>query len=105
FTAASLLAGLAPTATVLLAARAAQGIGAALISPAALAILTTTFAGAERTRALSVWAALGGTGSAAGVLVGGLLTGGPGWQWIVFVNVPVGVAVLAALPAVTPASL
>ena len=105
FTAASLLAGLAPTATVLLAARAAQGIGAALISPAALAILTTTFAGAERTRALSVWAALGGTGSAAGVLVGGLLTGGPGWQWIFFVNVPVGVAVLAALPAVTSASL
>jgi EmrB/QacA subfamily drug resistance transporter len=103
FTVASLAAGLAPTAGVLLAARAAQGIGAALISPAALSIVATTFTGAERTRALSVWAALGGTGSAAGVLLGGLLTAGPGWQWVFYVNVPVGLAVLAALPAVTPA--
>ncbi|MFZ4155590.1 MFS transporter [Streptomyces pseudogriseolus] len=103
FTAASLACGLADGPTLLLGGRIAQGIGAALLSPAALSIVTTTFHGQERNKALGVWAALGGTGAAAGVLVGGALTGGPGWQWIFFVNVPVGLVVLAALPAVVAA--
>ena len=93
FVVASLAAGLAPDGTILVAARAAQGIGAALMSPAALSIVTTTFAGAERTRALGVWAAVGGSGAAIGVALGGLLTSGPGWQWVFFVNVPIGIVV------------
>ncbi|MFR9724944.1 MFS transporter [Streptomyces sp. MS19] len=107
FTAASLVAGLAggpAGAVLLLGARAAQGLGAAFLSPAALAAVTTAFQGAERRRALGVWAALGGTGSAVGVLAGGLLAAGPGWRWIFFVNVPVGLALLAALPSVLPRS-
>jgi EmrB/QacA subfamily drug resistance transporter len=104
FTAASLASGLAPDAAVLLGGRVLQGAGAALLSPAALSIVTTTFTGPERGRALGVWAALGGTGSAAGVLLGGALTAGPGWPWIFFINVPVGVALLALLPAVVPAT-
>ncbi|KQX49345.1 MULTISPECIES: MFS transporter [unclassified Streptomyces] len=103
FTAASLTCGLAPDAGVLLAGRAAQGVGAALLSPAALALVTTMFRGAERPKALGVWAAVGGTGSAVGVLLGGALTAGPGWPWIFHVNVPVGLALLLALPkAVRP---
>lgn len=66
---------------VLIAARAAQGVGAALMSSAALAIVTTTFVGHHRKRALDVWAAIGGTGAALGVMVGGVLTAGPGWEW------------------------
>jgi EmrB/QacA subfamily drug resistance transporter len=93
FTASSLASGLAPDGTVLVAARAAQGIGAALLSPAALSIITTTFQGSERARALGVWAALAGSGAAVGVVLGGLLAAGPGWQWIFFINVPVGIAV------------
>ncbi|MEU0852898.1 MFS transporter [Streptomyces flaveolus] len=103
FTAASLVCGLAGSATTLLAGRVAQGIGAALLSPAALSFVTTTFHGRERDKALGVWAAIGGTGAAAGVLIGGALTDGPGWQWVFHVNVPVGLAVLAALPAVVAA--
>ncbi|MFJ9717489.1 MFS transporter [Streptomyces sp. NPDC101213] len=103
FTAASLVAGLAEDATTLLGGRIAQGVGAALLPPAALSIVTTTFHGPERTRALGVWAAIGGSGAAVGVLAGGVLTGGPGWQWVFFVNVPVGLAVLAVLPAFVPA--
>ncbi|WLQ34798.1 MFS transporter [Streptomyces castrisilvae] len=102
FTAASLACGLAGSAPVLIAGRIAQGVGAALLSPAALALLTTSFHGPARARALGVWAAIGGTGSAVGVLAGGALTGGPGWAWIFYVNVPVGLALLAALPAVVP---
>ncbi|MEV8308181.1 MFS transporter [Streptomyces flavidovirens] len=102
FTAASLVTGLAETAPTLLAGRTAQGVGAALLSPAALAIVTTTFHGKERHKALGVWAAIGGTGSAAGVLLGGALTAGPGWQWVFYVNVPVGLALLAAVPALVP---
>ncbi|MFE9395408.1 MFS transporter [Streptomyces flavidovirens] len=102
FTAASLVTGLAETAPTLLAGRTAQGVGAALLSPAALAIVTTTFHGKERHKALAVWAAIGGTGSAAGVLLGGALTAGPGWQWVFYVNVPVGLALLAAVPALVP---
>ncbi|MEH1127393.1 MFS transporter [Micromonospora sp. CPCC 206061] len=103
FTAASLAAGLAGDANVLVGARAAQGVGAALLSPAALSIITTTFHGPERHRALGVWAALGGAGAAAGVLVGGVLTSGPGWQWVFYVNVPVGVMVAVLVPATVAA--
>ncbi|MFE1546633.1 MFS transporter [Streptomyces sp. NPDC058718] len=103
FTAASLACGLAQNAPVLLAGRIAQGVGAALLSPAALALVTTAFHGAERAKALGAWAAIGGTGSAVGVLLGGALTEGPGWPWVFYVNVPVGLALLAALPKVLPA--
>ncbi|MDT7843266.1 MFS transporter [Streptomyces justiciae] len=103
FTAASLVTGLADSAAMLLSGRIAQGVGAALLSPAALSIVTTTFHGAERNKALGVWAAIGGSGAAAGVLIGGALTDGPGWQWVFYVNVPIGLAVLAALPALVPA--
>ncbi|MBT2420180.1 MFS transporter [Streptomyces sp. ISL-22] len=99
FTAASLVTGLAAGAPALLGGRIAQGVGAALLSPAALSIVTTTFHGQERTKALGVWAAIGGSGAAAGVLIGGALTDGAGWQWVFYVNVPVGLLVLAAVPA------
>ena len=79
---------------MLISARAVQGLGAAIISPAALSIVTTTFAeGAERNKALGIWGALGGSGAAAGVLFGGILTKYLGWEWIFWVNVPVGVLV------------
>src|SRR5213082_1982804 len=95
FTLASLTCGLASSAGVLIASRAVQGIGAAIISPAALSIVTTTFSeGAERNKALGVWGALGGSGAAVGVLLGGILTKYLGWEWIFFVNVPVGALVL-----------
>ncbi|MGW5671194.1 MFS transporter [Micromonospora sp. NPDC003776] len=102
FTASSLVAGLSANATMLIGGRIGQGIGAALLSPAALSLVTTLFQGAERHRALGVWGALGGTGAAAGVLLGGLLTAGPGWKWIFYVNVPIGLAVLALLPVLVP---
>ena len=97
FTAASLASGLAPSSEALIASRAAQGVGAALLSPAALSILTTTYAGAQRARALSTWGAIGGAGAAAGVLLGGMLTSWLDWRWVFFVNVPTGLvtAVLA----------
>ncbi|WP_037683892.1 MFS transporter [Streptomyces griseus] len=87
FTAASLVSGLAENAPTLLGGRIGQGVGAALLSPAALSLVTTTFHGPERTKALGVWAAIGGTGSAAGVLLGGALTDGPGWPWVFYINV------------------
>ena len=87
----SLLCGLAWSETSLIGARAIQGLGAATISPAALAILMTTFAeGRERNIALGVWGAVGGFGAAAGVLLGGVLTDALSWEWIFFVNIPVG---------------
>jgi EmrB/QacA subfamily drug resistance transporter len=93
FAAASLAGGLAQTSGWLIAARAVQGLGAALLSPAALAILTTTFTeGAERNKALGVWGAVAGSGGAAGVLLGGMLTQWAGWEWVLFVNVPIGIA-------------
>jgi EmrB/QacA subfamily drug resistance transporter len=96
FTLASLTCGLASSAGVLIASRAVQGIGAAIINPAALSIVTTTFEeGAERNKALGIWGALGGSGAAAGVLFGGILTKYLGWQWIFFVNIPVGAVVLS----------
>jgi MFS family permease len=102
FTLASLVSGLAQYETVLLGGRVGQGVGAALLSPAALAAITTGFHGEERNKALSVWASLGGVGFAAGVLIGGILTAGPGWRWVFFINVPVGIVLLAAIPAVVP---
>jgi EmrB/QacA subfamily drug resistance transporter len=103
FTAASSTAGLAGGSALLITSRAAQGVGAALLSPSALALLTTTFHGPERTRALGVWSALGGIGAALGVLFGGVLTSGPGWRWVFYVNVPTGLVLLAALPVFVPA--
>src|SRR4030095_13124359 len=102
FTLASLATGLAQTQTVLLGGRIAQGVGGALLSAAALAPITGIFHGVERNKALSVWASLGGVGFAAGVLIGGVLTAGPGWRWVFFINVPVGIVLLAAIPAVVP---
>jgi len=105
FTIASLVCGLASTAGVLIAARAVQGIGAAIISPAALSIVTTTFdEGSERNKALGIWGALGGSGAAVGVLLGGVLTKYLGWQWIFFVNVPVGAIVFALTRPIVPES-
>jgi len=99
FTVASFLAGLAWSEGSLIAARALQGLGAAVISPAALSILTTTFAeGKERNIALGVWGAVGGFGAAAGVLLGGVLTDVLSWEWIFFVNLPVGIAGLILTP-------
>jgi EmrB/QacA subfamily drug resistance transporter len=94
FTVASLLDGLAGSEGVLIGARALQGLGAALISPAALSIISTTFAeGKERARALAVWAAIAIGGAAVGLILGGVLTQYFSWPWIFFVNVPVGIAV------------
>jgi EmrB/QacA subfamily drug resistance transporter len=93
FTAASLAAGLAGSAESLLVSRGAQGLAAAFLSPAALATLTMTFHGDEHRRVFGVWATMGTLGSAIGVVLGGVLTAGPGWRWIFFVNVPVGVVV------------
>ena len=96
FAAASLVCGLSGALGVLIASRAVQGLGAAIISPATLSIITTTFQeGGERNKALGIWGAMGGSGAAAGVLFGGILTKYLGWQWIFFVNVPVGAVVLA----------
>src|SRR5436309_6372562 len=95
FSVASLVCGLAGSTGVLVAARALQGFGAAIVSPATLSIITTTFKeGAERNKALGIWGAMGGSGAAAGVLFGGILVKYLGWEWIFFVNVPVGALVL-----------
>jgi len=94
FTSASFVCGLANSAGVLIGARAVQGLGAAIISPAALSIVTTTFKeGAERNKALGIWGALGGSGAAAGVLFGGILVKYLGWEWIFWINIPVGIVV------------
>jgi EmrB/QacA subfamily drug resistance transporter len=100
FALASLAGGLANTEGVLVAARAVQGLGAALVSPAALSIVTTTFTeGAERNKALGVWGAVAGSGGAAGVLLGGMLTEWAGWEWVLWVNVPIGIAAAALAPS------
>jgi len=96
FAAASLAGGLAPDDGVLVAARAAQGLGGAIVAPSTLAILTTTFSeGAERNRALAAWGAMGGLGVATGALLGGVLTELLSWRWILIVNVPIGLALAA----------
>src|SRR5438132_9789415 len=99
FTLASLFAGLAWSEASLITARSVQGLGAAIITPAALSILTTMFAeGRERNIALGVWGAVSGSGAAAGVLLGGLLTSSLSWSWIFFLNVPVGIVLVAVAP-------
>src|ERR671921_773843 len=99
FTVASLLAGLAWSEASLIGARGLQGLGAAIITPAALSILSTTFAeGRERNIALGAWGAVGGFGAVAGVLLGGILTDALSWEWIFFVNIPVGVAGFVLAP-------
>jgi EmrB/QacA subfamily drug resistance transporter len=101
----SLTAGFAATQGELIAARAAQGLGAAIISPAALSIVTTLFRdGAERNKALGAWGAVAGSAGAAGVLLGGVLTEGLGWQWVLWVNVPVSLVALALTPGLIPES-
>jgi EmrB/QacA subfamily drug resistance transporter len=104
FTTASLFCGLATSTGWLVTARAVQGLGAALLSPAALSILTVTFQeGRERNTALSIWGAIAGAGGAFGVLLGGILTQEFGWQWIFYVNVPIGsLVVLASFFVLTP---
>jgi EmrB/QacA subfamily drug resistance transporter len=97
FGVASLAGGLAQSQVMLIAARAVQGLGGAVIAPASLSILTTTFAeGAARNRAVGIWGAMGGAGGAAGVLLGGILTDLLGWQWILFINVPIALAAALA---------
>jgi EmrB/QacA subfamily drug resistance transporter len=96
FTVASLMCGLAWSPAALLAARVIQGIGAAIMTPTALSIISTTFPeGAERNKALGIWGALGGIGATAAWLIGGPLVDGPGWEWIFFINIPLGLAALA----------
>jgi EmrB/QacA subfamily drug resistance transporter len=105
FGAASLASGLAHQQALLFTARGLQGLGSALIAPAALSILTTTFTGgAERARALGIWGALTGLASVVGVVLGGVLTNGPGWRWIFFINVPVAVIAVATATRVLPES-
>jgi len=99
FSLASLAGGLAQSEAWLICARTIQGLGAAIVSPAALSIITTTFAeGAERNRALGVWGAVAGAGGAAGVLLGGVLTSWLSWRWVLFVNVPIGIIAATMAP-------
>lgn len=106
FALASLIGGVAQNEGMLVAARAVQGLGGAIVAPATLSILTTTFTeGAERNRALGLWGAMGGVGGATGALLGGILTQTLSWRWILLINVPVGIAVVvAALRVLTPRS-
>jgi EmrB/QacA subfamily drug resistance transporter len=99
FALASLACGLAGSVALLIAARVVQGVAAAVMTPTALSIVTTTFAeGAERNKALGIWAAIGGVGATAAWLVGGPITEGLGWEWIFFINIPVALAVVALSP-------
>jgi EmrB/QacA subfamily drug resistance transporter len=99
FSLASLAGGLAQSEAWLIGARAAQGLGAAMLAPAALSLVTATFAeGTERNKALSIWGAVAGSGAAAGVLLGGVLTSALGWRSVLFVNVPIGIAAILIAP-------
>jgi EmrB/QacA subfamily drug resistance transporter len=105
FSAASLAGGLATSAAWLLAARAVQGVGGAIVAPAALALIATTFAeGPARSRAMGVYAAMSVVGGTAGLLAGGVLVTYARWQWVLFVNVPIGIAAALAAPAVLPSA-
>src|SRR5215218_9276759 len=99
FTAASLMCGLAWSPAALLAARVIQGVGAAIMTPTALSIISTSFLeGPERNKALGIWGGLGGIGATAAWLIGGPIVDGPGWEWIFFINIPLGLAALALSP-------
>ena len=103
FAAASFVAGVAQSSGVLIAARGFQGFGAALVVPAAVSIVAVTFAeGQERNRALGIFGAIGGGAASVGVIVSGLLTDGPGWRWVFFINIPVGVVLIALAAAFLP---
>jgi EmrB/QacA subfamily drug resistance transporter len=105
FSAASLAGGLATSAAWLLAARAVQGVGGAIVAPTALALIATTFAeGPARSRAMGVYAAMSVAGGTVGLIAGGLLVTYAKWQWVLFVNVPIGIAAALAAPAVLPAT-
>jgi EmrB/QacA subfamily drug resistance transporter len=105
FTLASLAAGLSSSAATLVSARAVQGFGAAMLSPAALSIVRNMFTeGAERNKALGLWGAVGASGATVGMVAGGLLTRFAGWEWIFFINLPVGLAVLAMTRRFVPES-
>jgi EmrB/QacA subfamily drug resistance transporter len=105
FSVASFVNGLATSEEMLVAGRALQGLGGALLSPAALAVITTSFEeGPNRTKALSVWAAIASGGSAAGLLAGGMLVEWLSWEWIFFVNIPIGIAIIAAALRLVPNS-
>jgi MFS family permease len=104
FTSSSLLCALAANAPTLLAGRATQGVGAAMFSPAALALVTATFTGPSRARALAVWGTLSAAGTALGVTIGGVLTTTFGWEWIFAINIPIGVTILLSLPFLVPAA-
>lgn len=105
FALSSLVAGLSQWAAMLIVARGAQGLGAAFIATSALSLLTNTFPeGAERNKALGIWGALSGLAAVFGVTIGGLLTDGPGWRWIFFINVPIGLVGAALAPSVLPES-
>jgi EmrB/QacA subfamily drug resistance transporter len=105
FALASLAGGLSQTEGQLIASRAVQGLGAALLSPAALSLVTVMFTeGAERNKAFGVWGAVAGSGGAVGVLAGGMLTEWAGWEWVLWVNVPIGLAAAALAPRLLPES-
>ena len=105
FATASLMSGLSNSAAMLLIARGAQGLGGALVSPAALSIILTTFTeGHARNRALAIWGAIAGSGGAVGLVVGGSIVQTIGWRWVFFINVPIGAALLALTPRIVPES-
>src|SRR5215217_365443 len=105
FTLASLMCGLAPSGSALIALRAVQGLGAAAMTPAALSTLMTSFPeGADRNNAIGAWGAIGGLGATAGWVVGGPLVDGPGWEWIFYINVPLGVVLFAFARNLLPES-
>jgi EmrB/QacA subfamily drug resistance transporter len=103
FTVSSLICALSRDAAMLLAGRSLQGLGAALMSPAALATVVALFPGPARGKALGVWSALAGAGSALGVILGGVLTSEAGWRWVFAINVPIGATLLVAIPLAAPA--
>ena len=103
FVASSLLCALSQNAAMLLTGRSLQGLSAALMSPAALATVMALFPGAGRAKAIGVWSALAGAGSALGVILGGVLTSEAGWRWVFAINVPIGIALLVAIPLAVPA--
>src|SRR4051794_35529939 len=105
FSGASLICGLAQSEAMLLVARGAQGLGGAMVSPAALSIILTTFAeGSERNRAVAVWGAIAGAGGAIGLLLGGVMVEALSWRWVFFINVPIGAVLVALAPRIVPES-